>query len=65
MIFTFVYILCSCFISVEPSFNDVKMLLSGDNVDIAEVVEALEGIVNDLIESGQTASEEFTNVCKY
>lgn len=37
-------------------------LLNEDEVDIGEVVNKLEGIVNELIESGQTASPNFTEV---
>ena len=52
-----------CFFSaVEPSLSGVTNLLNGGEVNIGEVVDVLEGIVNELIESGQTASVNFTEV---
>lgn len=53
------------FLAVEPSLDDVVELLSGDNVDIGNVVKELEGLVNRLIENGQIASEEFSHVRVY
>ena len=57
------------FSAVEPSLSGVTNLLSNDEVDIGDVVDKLENIVNYLIESGQTASANFTEVstdiCKH
>ena len=49
-------------ISGEPSFEALKKLLSGDNVNIQEAVEELQRLVNELVDSGLTASLEFSNV---
>lgn len=48
--------------TVEPSLDGVADLLSHPNVDVGQVVDALEGIVDELIASGQTATYEFTEV---
>ena len=57
------------FSAVEPSLSGVTNLLNNDTVDIGDVVDRLEDIVNVLIESGQTASVNFTEVstdiCKH
>ena len=50
------------FTTVEPSFDEIDDLLKKEEVDIAQVIELLDVIVDELIASGQTASPEFTDV---
>ena len=46
----------------EPPFDEIDSLIDQSTVDLTELVEALDKVVNSLIENGQTASRKFSEV---